>query len=528
MTLCHYSSGKDLCIGRTFDHQFVESVKRHARNLQLLISNIAEHTDDRLYEVKSELDKVQRNLNTAEERLENVGRQLQDHEIRIEGLEEKVKRSKLSTGEIEYFNPPNRKETFTGRSWYLERLKNILLNNKHEDQFKVTLCGLGGVGKTSLATEYAWRNRDSYSGGVFWLSGETNESFENSLCRLASKTDMLRSKVQETVSEVFNWLSNLSKQTLIIVDNVDDKDSGSRKEFILNRNFSNFCHHMIITSRLGKSQATEHLDCKISLNIEKLQPHESFEFLKKRIQLEDETQDEDIKNLCKELDGLPLALEQASLMIKNVEYSVHEYINEFKKAKTDLLRDEPAPNLSNVQDDDRLCVSTTWSMNFKQIEKRSKQSRFHLEVKLLTDILSCCAGEDIPIALLNEGEPVIASLDLSSSTVRRIINILTEYSLVTRNNESLTMHKLVQAVVRKTFEADVERKNKILLCAVKMMLKALQTYREGDDSMFGQFLCIKRQCGALRSSLQVSDNRIFSLFVELLKSVRVSNFGYSL
>ena len=31
------------------------------------------------------------------------------------------------------------------------------------------LAGMAGVGKTASAVEYAWRTRNSYPGGLFWI-----------------------------------------------------------------------------------------------------------------------------------------------------------------------------------------------------------------------------------------------------------------------------------------------------------------------------------------------------------------------
>ena len=57
---------------------------------------------------------------------------------------------------------------FTGREDLLARLRQQLL-----ERHRAALSGLGGIGKTQTAIEYAMRHRPDYSGGVFWINAET-------------------------------------------------------------------------------------------------------------------------------------------------------------------------------------------------------------------------------------------------------------------------------------------------------------------------------------------------------------------
>jgi hypothetical protein len=83
---------------------------------------------------------------------------------------------------------PPRTASFTGRGDELDRLDAILLRDKPaavtQSVGRVTLHGLGGVGKTSLATEYAHRYRNLYA-GVCWCPAETRIGLLTSLTGLA-------------------------------------------------------------------------------------------------------------------------------------------------------------------------------------------------------------------------------------------------------------------------------------------------------------------------------------------------------
>jgi hypothetical protein len=81
---------------------------------------------------------------------------------------------------------------FTGRESELEALKDVLWNKggtaaitNAQSNF-TALCGLGGIGKSVLAREYAWRNREHYY-GIWWIRAERRETLLNDLIELGSR-----------------------------------------------------------------------------------------------------------------------------------------------------------------------------------------------------------------------------------------------------------------------------------------------------------------------------------------------------
>src|SRR5262249_42425971 len=59
---------------------------------------------------------------------------------------------------------------FLGRESELASLRKRFVKG-HARPARIGLTGMGGIGKTRIAYEYAWRNRDLYTDGIFWISG---------------------------------------------------------------------------------------------------------------------------------------------------------------------------------------------------------------------------------------------------------------------------------------------------------------------------------------------------------------------
>src|SRR5207237_5668150 len=69
--------------------------------------------------------------------------------------------------------PPARNPFFTGREECLRQIS-ALLKGETPDSAVVplALCGLGGIGKTQITVEYAYRHRSDYQ-AVFWIEASS-------------------------------------------------------------------------------------------------------------------------------------------------------------------------------------------------------------------------------------------------------------------------------------------------------------------------------------------------------------------
>ncbi|KAF2802651.1 HET-domain-containing protein [Mytilinidion resinicola] len=95
---------------------------------------------------------------------------------------------------------------------------------------RAALVGLGGVGKSQIAIEYAYQVRDELQGGspmtwVFWVHAGTQARFEEGYRRIAETTriDGFDSPKVDVLRLVRNWLCDESNgRWVMIVDNADD------------------------------------------------------------------------------------------------------------------------------------------------------------------------------------------------------------------------------------------------------------------------------------------------------------------
>ena len=121
------------------------------------------------------------------------------------------------------WNVPARNADFTGRGATLELLRDKLAGGGRAVVVAQALYGLGGVGKTQLALEYAHRFMADYD-LVWWVPSERAEETSGALAELARKMGL---KVGDNVAEAAEAaLEELRRDTtphwLLIFDNADD------------------------------------------------------------------------------------------------------------------------------------------------------------------------------------------------------------------------------------------------------------------------------------------------------------------
>ncbi len=335
---------------------------------------------------------------------------------------------------------------FTGREELLTQLATTL----HAGQPTAlsqpqAISGLGGIGKTQLALEYAYRYRGDYQ-VVLWAQADTRENLTSSYLTIATLLNLPEKSEQEStrvITAVKNWLQRHTNW-LLILDNADD--------LALARGFlpPSFGGHVLLTTR---AQATGRFAHRLEVDI--LSTELGALFLLRRASLlpanailEQATADEQARarEMCKEVGGLPLALDQAGAYIEETGCSLADYQRLYQDRRADLLSERRG----QLVDDHPLPVATTWSLSFAQVEQKSPAA---------ADLLRLCAflaPDAIPEEMITQGAehlgPQLASVGADSYLLNQAIEALRAYSLLRRETSSgtapsLSVHRLVQAVI---------------------------------------------------------------------------------
>lgn len=127
-------------------------------------------------------------------------------------------------------------DEFVGRNAELTILAQQLIPSSGDDMRRKSclLHGIGGVGKSQLAAEFARRHQKNFS-AIFWIASSTKEKLKRSIAALALKlpqhqiSEGARSVSKITgkdldaiIDEVLKWFSQpLNNKWLLIFDNVD-------------------------------------------------------------------------------------------------------------------------------------------------------------------------------------------------------------------------------------------------------------------------------------------------------------------
>ncbi len=330
---------------------------------------------------------------------------------------------------------------FTGREAILKELRADLLKNGRQ-----ALSGLGGIGKTQIAVEYAFRHREDYS-AVLWTFADTEQAISSGFSMMAWKLGLPEheSKEQAAVTEaVKNWLEQ-NDGWLLVFDNADTPELVKR--FLPEQARG----HILLTSRAHVFQNINIIQAR---EVDVLSPADSRQFLLKRTgQSGTPTVDE----LAKELGYLPLALEQAAAYIVESEASFQNYLTSFRKRRLELLKKQ-GPVMGKPKEQQKRTVETAWLLNFAEVEK------FPASADLLR-LSAFLAPDMIPLELLEKGaahmgEALARTLASDDPlALDELLKPLTRYSLIRRNLEtrSFSIHPLVQEVTRDGMDA-IEQK----------------------------------------------------------------------
>jgi hypothetical protein len=341
--------------------------------------------------------------------------------------------------------PPDRNPHFAGRGTELAQIHSRL-----RELTRLAVIGPPGIGKTQIAVEYIHRHRESYPQGVFWIRGDDQSTLRADFAALSTALELPESKSSNqevAIAAARRWLFE-RPGWLVVVDNLEVRQE--LETSLLSRGLPG---SILVTSR--SSLWTD------AIEVGPLPTEVATALLIARTKQADETA---AAELAAELGCLPLALEQAGAYMTETKEPMRGYLA--------MLRQRPAAVLAEgIPIDYPRTVASTIALSFHRIRRESRTA---------SDILGVCAflaPEEIPITLLSAGalstrSPLGPATD-DPLQLNRVIAILLSYSVVGRQGDSLSMHRIIQTVVRDL--GAESRARSWARAAVRLLLAAFPT-----------------------------------------------------
>jgi tetratricopeptide (TPR) repeat protein/transcriptional regulator with XRE-family HTH domain len=351
-------------------------------------------------------------------------------------------------GDIALWTVPYRRNPhFTGRDELLTQLAEQLAPGEPDQAVVIrqaaltqalAVKGLGGIGKTQTAIEYAYRAREQRRYvHTLWINAASEEAILTSFVALANQLPDLRSLSRtdqhKIVAATIRWLEQCEQPWLLIADNADD----------LSQIHPYLPHQgngrILLTTRAGAVGSLAS-----SIEVDTMGVIEGTHLLLRRAHRLANASDEEIdeaSNIVVALAQFPLALDQAGAYIEETGCSLKEYLQIFQQHRQALLARRGGQATPYPES-----VATTWSLSFQRVEQTNPAA---------SELLRLCAfvsPDHIPEELFTEGAsywpPVLQQAVTDRFAFNEMLETLLSFSLVKRLSEErlLSIHRLIQVV----------------------------------------------------------------------------------
>ena len=324
--------------------------------------------------------------------------------------------------------------------------------------------GLGGIGKTQIALQYAQRNAFRYN--FIWVfNAESENTLILSYRQFATRHQISieDEKQDDLIDTVHQWLKDHPGWLLIYDD--------AAHQNVIRRFLPASGGHILITSRT--TQWTEAKVFKVGL----FKKHESVELLLKITHRED--QKEDAALLADLLENLPLAIDKAACFIRETGISFGEYIQKYQEKSRELWKTEQPGD-----DKYKFKVSVAWTISMNEIRRLEKMEAERNSNPILVDPLmhlcSFFSSAPIPHFFLEAWITQFFGIDTPMSVLARTIRFLSSFSMIETVPNNISLHAVVQTVTRDFL--DSLQQQKICSDALSLFYKNFSHNSNNEES----------------------------------------------
>ncbi|MEU8364956.1 tetratricopeptide repeat protein, partial [Nonomuraea sp. NPDC048882] len=391
-------------------------------------------------------------------------------------------------------------QAFVGRDAALNALRQTLRDTMSTGVISQAVLGLGGVGKSELALQYAHRHRQDYE-LVWWIDADSPDLIRAGLAALArtltcgiDSDAAEQATVEEAAAWALSWLAT-HPAWLVIFDNVEEVAD-------VEPYLAGLAHgHVLITTR--RDIGWQRLNVA-PVRLELLSRPAATALLAGLIGPPNAASTGALEDLAEQLGDLPLALTQAGAYIaRTPRMSLTRYL--------ELLKDIPARMYATATPtggDAERVVAKVLTLSHTRIQAINP-----LAIRVL-NLLACFAPDNLPCSVLDrlpETDPL---------QVGEALALLQSYSLITLTpspadlkpgepDDLVSVHRLVQAVTLHQLtpdERDLDRH-----VAAELILDALP----GDPSTIESWPAYRALLPHARSVLPPGSSGLYQLVAYL-------------
>ncbi|WP_322763308.1 FxSxx-COOH system tetratricopeptide repeat protein, partial [Frankia sp. Cr2] len=328
------------------------------------------------------------------------------------------------------WNAPPQLAHFVGRDELIDQVHTQLAAS---GSVAVTaLEGMGGVGKTALAIEYAYRHAAGYD-AVWWIPAENPDLIGEHLVDLAVELGVPSDAPAGAILAV---LRRRYPRYLLIADNADDTDQ------IMVLRPAGVGRLLVTSRRVGFDTVGA------VIGVPTFDRAESVALLTARFPTIDPVV---AGRIAKLLGDLALAVEQAAAYLRRTGMPSGDYAALLDRRLGDML------TRGRVADRPAITIGNLWELSVTRLRDESPAA-----VELL-ELCALAGAEPVPLDLFTGGVdrlddgPLKTAVSDGELAWPETVGALTAYSLTRRENNALATHRLVQAATRRAMSSEVRQ-----------------------------------------------------------------------